>query len=58
MIAQKNPPANAGDTSDTRFNPWVRKRYWSRKWQLTLVLLPGEFHGQRSLEGYSPWGTE
>ena len=21
-----------------------------------LVLLPGEFHGQRSLAGYSPWG--
>ena len=20
------------------------------------ILLPGEFHGQRSLEGYSPWG--
>ena len=20
------------------------------------VFLPGEFHGQRSLEGYSPWG--
>ena len=19
-------------------------------------ILPGEFHGQRSLEGYSPWG--
>ena len=22
----------------------------------TPVLLPGEFHGQRSLKGYSPWG--
>ena len=21
-------------------------------------LLPGEFHGQRSLEGYSPWGRK
>ena len=20
------------------------------------VFLPGEFHGQRSLDGYSPWG--
>ena len=27
-----------------------------RAWQLTPVLLPGESHGQRSLEGYSPWG--
>ena len=24
-------------------------------WQPTLVLLPGEFHGQRSLAGYSSW---
>ena len=24
----------------------------------TPVLLPGEFHGQRSLAGYSPWGRK
>ena len=29
---------------------------WKREWQSTLVFLPGEFHGQRSLESYSPWG--
>ena len=28
---------------------------WRRKWQPTPVLLPEEIHGQRSLEGYSPW---
>ena len=28
---------------------------WRRKWQPTLVFLPGESHGQRSLAGYSPW---
>ena len=33
-----------------RFNPWVRKIPWSRKWQATLVFLPGKFHGQSSLE--------
>ncbi|KAM7226785.1 hypothetical protein CapIbe_021861, partial [Capra ibex] len=27
-----------------------------RKWQPTLVFLPGESHGQRSLVGYGPWG--
>ena len=27
-----------------------------REWQPTPVFLPGEFHGQRSLAGYSPWG--
>ena len=28
----------------------------TRKWQPTPVFLPGEFHGQRSLAGYSPLG--
>ena len=27
-----------------------------KKWQATPVFLPGESYGQRSLEGYSPWG--
>ena len=27
---------------------------WRRKWQPTPVLLPGKFHGWRSLVGYSP----
>ena len=27
-------------------------------WQPNPVLLPGEFHGQRSLAGYSPWGCK
>ena len=39
---------------------WVRSLGWEdprrRKWQPTPVFLPGEFHGQRSLAGYSPWG--
>ena len=26
----------------------------ARAWQLTPVFLPGESHGQRSLEGHSP----
>ena len=29
-----------------------------RQWQPTPVLLPGEFHGWRSLVGCSPWGLE
>ena len=28
---------------------------WRRKWQPTPVFLPGEFHGWKSLVGYSPW---
>ena len=39
-------------------NPWVRKIPWRRKWQPTPVFLPGEYHGQRSLAGYSPWGCK
>ena len=40
----------------TGFDPWVRKIPWKRSWQPTLVFLPGESHGQRSLAGYSSWG--
>ena len=41
-----------------RFNPWVRKISWRRKWQPTSVFLPGKSHGQRSLVGYGPWGRK
>ena len=40
------------------FDPWVGKSPWRRKWLPTTVFLPGEFHGQRSLEGYSPYGCK
>ena len=36
------------------FNPWDGKIPWRRKQQPTHVFLPGIFHGQRSLVGYSP----
>ena len=38
------------------FDPWVGRILWRRKWQPTPVFLHGEFHGQRSLVGYSLWG--
>ena len=34
-----------------RFDPWVRKIPWSRKWQLTPVFFSGKSHGQRNLAG-------
>ena len=37
------------------FDPWVAKIPWRREKLPTPVFLPGEFHGQRSLGGYSPW---
>ena len=42
---------NAGDAL-------VRKILWGREWQPTPVLLPGESHGQKSLEGYNPWACK
>ena len=39
-------------------NPWVVKIPWSKKWQAAPVFLPGKFQGQRSLAGYSPWGSK
>ena len=38
-----------------RFDPSVRKISWRRKWQPTLVFMPGKFHEQRSLAIYRPW---
>ena len=38
------------------FSPLVGKIPWRREWLPTLVFLPGEFHRQRSLAGYSLWG--
>ena len=52
----KNLPASAGDVKRHRFDFWVGKIPWSRKWQPTLVFLPEKFHGQRNLVDYSPWG--
>ena len=34
-----------------RFNPWVGKIPWRRKWQPTPVFLPRKSHGHRSLVG-------
>ncbi|KAB0346139.1 hypothetical protein FD755_024216 [Muntiacus reevesi] len=44
----KNLPA----MQEIRFDPWVRKIPWRRKWQPTPVFMPRELHGQRSLVGY------
>ena len=51
----KNLPA-MGRHRDHSFNPWVRKIPWKRAWQLILLFLSGESHGQRSIAGYSPEG--
>ena len=40
------------------FYPLAGKIPWKRKWHPTPVFLPGKFHDQRSLVGYSPWGCK
>ena len=47
----KEPACNAGE-HDLGLTPGVRKISWRREWLPTLVFLPGESHGQRSLEGH------
>ena len=47
----KNPPV----IWETLVHPWLRKIPWRREQLPTPVFWPGEFHGQRSLVGYSPW---
>ena len=42
----------AWNVRDLKF--WARKILWKRIWQPTPAILPGEFHGQRSLAGYGP----
>ena len=53
-LVVKNLPANAGDIMRHEFSPWVGKIPWKAGWLPTPVFLPGESHGQSSLEGYGP----
>ena len=51
----KESACNAGDPGSI---PGSGRFPWRREWQPTLVFLPGEFYGHRSLVGYSPWGPK
>ena len=54
----KESACNASAAEDVVFDPWLRKIPWRRSWHPTAVFLPGESHGQRRLEGHSPWVTK
>ena len=54
----KNPPPNTGDIGDSGLIPGSRRSPAEGNGSPTPVFLPGEFHGQRSLAGYSPWGCQ
>ena len=51
----KESACNAGET-------YLQSLVWGelleREWLPTPVFLPGEFHGERSLVDYSPWGCK
>ena len=51
----KESTCKAGDLGSV---PGLGRCPGGGKWQPTPVFLPGESHGQRSLEGYSPWGCK
>ena len=51
--ARESDTAEQLNNNNPRFNPWVGKTPWSRKWQPTTVFLPGKSHRQRSLAGYN-----
>ena len=51
-----NSLANAGDTGDLNSILGSRKSPGEGNGNSLEYFLPGKFHGQRSLVGYSPWG--
>ena len=55
-FSDKEPACQCRRCKRYRFDFWVGKIPWTRKWQPALVFLPGKFHGQRRLVGYRLWG--
>ena len=54
----KESTCQCGRLKRCGFAPWVGKISWSSKWHPTLESLPGKFHGETTLAGYSPWGCK
>ena len=53
-LVVKNPPANAGNVRDVGSTPGSGRSSGKGNGNHSSVLVHGEFHGQRSLVGYSP----
>ena len=51
MLVAKNPPA-----MQERQEMWVQSLGREDPLEEEMTVLPGKFHGQRSLVDYSPWG--
>ena len=52
----KNPPASAENARDVGSIPRLGRSPGGENSKPLTVLLPGEFHGQKSLVSYSPLG--
>ena len=57
VLVVTNPPASAGDGRDTGSVPGLG-RPLVESMATHSSILAGEFHGQRSLAGYSPLGRK
>ena len=55
-LSSKESACNAEGTGAVGSIPGQGRSPWRRAWQPISVFLPGEFHGQRSLEGCSLQG--
>ena len=53
-LVVKNSPAK----QETQVWSWGQEDPLEKGMATTPVFLPGEFHGQRSLGVYSPWGCQ
>ena len=51
-------PDSAGDTRDTVSIPGLERSPGEGNDNSLQYFLPGKFHEQRSLVGYSPWGLK
>ena len=57
-LVVKNLSANAGDLRDAGLIPGSGRCPGGGHGNPLQVFLPGESHGQRSLAGYNPWGSQ
>ena len=58
VLVVKNSPANAGDIRDMGSISRLGRSPGGGNGNPLQYSCHGEFHGQRSLVGYSPWGHE
>ena len=54
----KESACNTGGAGNIGLIPGSGGSPWRRPWQLIPTFLLGKSHGQRSLAGHSPWGSQ